>query len=119
MSLEYFISEKDGLSVVTLSGTVGKESGTLLKNCVDEIDQKGTRYVIVHADRLDDIVPEALRIFAVFQKLLRERDRTLRIVGLKNDLRKFLLQQGILYESELRQDLREALQEVKNALRAG
>lgn len=119
MSLEYFISDKDGLSVVTLSGTVGKESGTLLKTCVDELEQRGARCVILHADRLDDIVPDALRIFAVFQKLLRERDRVLRIVGLKPSLRKFLLQQGVLYESELRQDLREALQEAKSALQAG
>lgn len=113
MALEYFISEKDGLSVVTLSGTVGKESGTLLKSCVDEVESRGGRCVILHADRLDDIVPEALRIFAVYQKLLREKGRLLRIVGLKTELKRFLLQQGVLYESELRGDLREAIQEAR------
>lgn len=119
MSLDYFLSEKEGLVVISLKGEFRESSGALLLKCLQDALGKLPKGIVIHIAGVATMPREALRDFGRFLRDIRVNGTPFRI-SLKNErIRQDLVQAGIIDRSEAKDSLEEAAKQVWLRIKAG
>jgi anti-anti-sigma regulatory factor len=110
--MEYFISKKDFLAVVSLKGNFTSSSIANLSKCAEEASD--SRAVIITLDsNLYDMDPNGLRVAAQFFRAFRIRQTFLRFVGASSLMRKFLVDNGLAETMEFAESLPQAVSSLR------
>lgn len=118
MSLEYFLSEKEGLVVIAFKGSFGQDSGPELLRCLQACLAKLPRGIVIHMAELGPVPREKMRDFGSFLRDLRVNGTPFRLSGLEQRARTELVQAGLADRSEVKGTLEEAAKEVWQRVRA-
>ncbi len=116
--LNYFISEKSRIVVVSFVGPLVRDSALVLQECQAQILERNPSLVILYfrdvPDRVDQTVFPAI---ARIQKAIRDKNIQLKLCSLHPHLRTTFNDFGIIRPNELADNLAQALEGVA-ALRA-
>ncbi len=113
--LEYFISEKGPFLVVSLNGTIAKNTTPVLDECREKITQANTKKVILSLHDVSRIDLNGLPALAQLQQAVRSKPATLRLCFIKKDVAQTLFDKAIVRKDEVTMDLKEALESLKDA----
>jgi anti-anti-sigma factor len=111
--LQFFVSEKNSVLVVSIAGRLHKKSEAVLEECKAEIVNRRPRFVILYLRELADRVDiNALPALVRLQKAVRDLPAELKICGVHPEFKKLLEQKGLLRLGELARNLEEALKAI-------
>jgi anti-anti-sigma regulatory factor len=115
--LTYFLSEKEVASqkavilLISLAGPISRSTADVLDKLIEDVEKRSPGWVVLN---LRDVGQTIERIqypaFAKLQKTIREKGAELKICNIHPDLRKTLVDAGLLRVKELANNLPEALQ---------
>jgi anti-anti-sigma factor len=109
--LQYFLSEKKGIAVVSFAGKLSRENEPVLQQCAAELIEKRPKFVILYLRDLGSRMDiAALPAFARLQKAVRELPAEMKVCSPHPELRALLEEKGLLRPNELCNNLVEALQ---------
>jgi anti-anti-sigma regulatory factor len=115
--LSYFISEthdfaKDySVAVVTLVGSLSKETSPILLDCHEQLSRLKCKWIILNfRDTQQGIDSHALATLKSLQQTIREKPIILKFSGVHPDMRQVFLSEKIVIEEDLFNNLAEALQ---------
>ena len=119
MGLDYFLSEKEGLVVISLKGDFGVASGALLLRCLQESLSKKPRGIVIHFAEVRSLPRDAFRDFGRFLRDIRVNGTPMKLALAEPRLRLELVQAGLADRAEVRESLEEAARQVWERIRAG
>ncbi len=97
------------VSILTISEDIAKEDGPLLAACAKELAEKKSTLTIINFKEVNNIEAVVLRELTVLQHAIRKSESDLKIVGLKPAVKSYLIEKGIIRQSEIKASLDEAL----------
>lgn len=117
MSLQYSISHRNHIAVVSLMGELTLPNLGTLDECREKLELLPIRHLVLNMTEIHKIAHESLRPFILIQAMARKANLVVRICGLRSELVQFLLNHGAIRKDELRADLMEGLKslEIKSA----
>lgn len=112
--LQYFLVSKNGISVISFVGALGRVGTQVLDACLKELRHGNPKFVILNlrdlGNRVDvGVIPEIAR----FQKSIREMPSELRLCSIHPALIRALDENGVLRKTEVANNLYEALQGIQ------
>lgn len=108
--LHFFISKKNPLLVVAISGSLSQDSLSEFEKCrLEMISDPDIRFVAIDLSNLGNITLDAIPSFVQFQKGLRDQKIEFRISGLSDDLRVKLQRMGVIRFPEISKSLKDSL----------
>ena len=111
MKLDYFLSGKMGLVVITLKGELDDEAGPLIEKCLTDLDANSPTGVVAHF--AEATIPEpGFRTFSFLLRSLKSRCKQVRISALNSETMAALKKAGLLSSSEAHETLLDALKEI-------
>lgn len=111
MKLDYFLSGKMGLVVVTLKGELDDQAGPVLKKCLEDLDANVPTGVVAHL--AEATMPEGgFREFSLFLRGLKAKYKEVKISSLNIETKAALQKAGLLSTGETRETLVEAIKDV-------
>lgn len=108
MEFEYKLVSKNGLTIVTFKGRMGKDARDQLKKCHDEVMKTESGIVIFLFKDVPTVDMAIYREITLLQQENR-KNRQVFVVGLNRSLKQVLLDKAIIRFSELRESLEETL----------
>jgi len=117
MSLEYFLSESNQLTVISLNGEIDDSVSSVLERCSGETLKLAPRAVVFQMGRVSEVARSGLRPLSQFLKQLKDRGATLRFSGLDAKAKELLLSQGILSTGEIKESPADAIKEAAEIVR--
>lgn len=115
--LSYFISETHvfaqnySVAVVTLVGSLSKETAAVLLDCHEQLSRLKAKWIILNfRDIVQGIDSSAIETLKELQRSIREKPTILKFSGLHPEMRQILLNEKIVVEEDLFNNLAEALQ---------
>lgn len=116
MDFEYFISEKNGFLVASLIGTIGAHVEEKLRELQESLAHRPeAKKVAINFRDVSSISKECIPLIAMMQKTVRDKNASLRVCGLKPELKEQLDKAGILRPNEISDNLQTALQSFMSA----
>ncbi len=111
--LEYFVSEKNDYLVVSLLGTLAKNTMVTLEKVQMEISKSSARQVVLNLHDLTRVEVGGIPGIVRLQKLIRDRPNShLRLCFLRPDIYKSLAEAGAVRPAEMADNLLEALKDL-------
>jgi anti-anti-sigma regulatory factor len=108
--LQYSISEKNHMLVVTLTGDLSTASLAQLDSCRKEIlGKKEVRCVVLYFQKVEQVTTDVIPFVTQLQRDIRTKPSELRLCGLKSSIRERLLKTGVIRGLEIAEDLKSAL----------
>ena len=111
MKLEYFISEKEKLVVLSFRGNFSDYDPDLLNQCLDEALASSPLGVVLHMGEVDGIPKSAFRPFTFLLRGLKAKG-ILVLVSSKPTDSSALIQAGLLTSAEVRANLPDAVRDL-------
>src|SRR5579885_1175781 len=109
--LQYFLSSKNGIAVISFTGMLSREGESVLAQCLTEITAARPKSVVIVLRDLSPLIEaKALPVLARLQKAIRDLPSELRLCGLHPKLKAILEERGLLRSAEVANNLLEALQ---------
>ena len=108
MDLDYFLSEKEGLVVISLKGEFRTSSGALLLKCLQDTLGRHPRGVVVHIAEVSAFPREARRDLGRFLRDIRVNGTPLKIVSPDQKLGRELVEAGLADRTEMKESLEDA-----------
>ena len=118
MKFQYFLSEKEGLLVVSLKGSLDDHQKPLVEKCLNEAVSKAPAGAILLMEGIADFPADGFRCFSLLLRGLKAKCKVVRVTGLKEKARKTLVDKGLLSASEFRETLADAAKEVAEQIKA-
>ena len=116
LNLQYFLSNKGRILVVTFVGNMDSASIQTIEKCTSEILQmKDIKFVIFYFRDTKKIMMEALTQLTIMQKEVR-KSCELQICSLSPDIREKLSKNGVIRSKELTNNLADALAALKGKI---
>lgn len=116
--LDYFLSEKEGLVVVSLKGEFRTASGALLLRCLQETLARLPRGIVVHLGESGAFPREARRDLGRFLRDIRVNGTPFKLVCSDSKLGQELVESGLADRTELKPTLEEAARQVWARIKA-
>ena len=111
LDFEYFISEKNGFVVASLIGTIGANVEAKLRELQESLAQRQeAKRVAINLRDVSSISKDCIPLLAMMQKTVRDKNASLRVCGLKPEIKEQLEKAGILRPNEISDNLQTALQ---------
>jgi anti-anti-sigma regulatory factor len=108
--LVYFFAEKNSCLIVSLIGKLGRKDVAVLESCISDLEKSKAKWIIINfRDVLPQIDEPMYSELANLQKKARAKPAALKLCSLHPDLRKSLLDRGIIRLEETNNNLTEAL----------
>jgi len=101
MSQDYFISERDGLVVLSLDGVLDRNSEVTFEESFQRISAKNPKCLILNMTTVTDIRQEAFRSFTLISRKAKANGLLFLVSGISDDLRALLLEKGLVDRKEL------------------
>ena len=108
--LDYFISERKGVVVVSFVGRLEPRSLPVLTQIMDELNHRDARMIIFNCHDLSEIDHRAMRPLSELQRLVREKPAALRFCFLSPAVRSLLLQASAVQEAEITDNILQAVE---------
>jgi len=115
--LTYFLSEKEVASqqavilLISLAGPINRATASVFEKLIEEVEKKSPGWVVINMrDVGTSIERTQFPNFAKLQKIIRDKPAELKIYSVHPDLKKILIDAGILRAKEISNNLPEALQ---------
>jgi anti-anti-sigma regulatory factor len=110
MGLDFFISHKGDLAVISLKGDFNEIStGETLQKCLSQTLEESPRGIILHLAEVSSIPRDAHRHFALFMRGIKSDGASIKISSPGQAIRYELVKAGILSETEIKSSLQEAI----------
>jgi len=110
MSLQFFISHRNDVAVVSFAGEMGLQSLDALDDCRQKIEALPIRHLVINLTEVEKIGSEAIRLLTLIQNNARKTCLDVRVCGLREEILRFLLKNNVIRKNELRGTLVECLQ---------
>lgn len=114
--MDFKIITKSQITIITVTGDMGKESREGLLKCAKETLETDSKAVLIYFKGLNQFDPSLLREFTLFQHELRKKNVRIKIVGLSLPMKVHLSDKGVLRSNEVHNDLNEALKQLSKAI---
>lgn len=118
MAFQYFLSEKEGLLVISLKGSLDGTTNSLVEKCLNDAISKTPAGIVLHLAEVSDFPRDGFRDLALLLRGLKAKCKLFRVTGLEAKSQKFLIEQGLISASETRVTLAEAAKEVAQQIKA-
>lgn len=106
VDLVYFLAEKN----LCLIGRLGRKSGGVLESCIKDLEKSKAKWIIINFKDVAPLIDEPMYAeLANLQKKVRTKPAALKICSLHPDLRKSLVDRGVIRLEETNNNLTEAL----------
>ncbi len=113
LNLQYFLSSKGPILVVTFVGEMNDASIKTLEKCNAElIAIKDVKFVILYFRDTKRISMDAIPVLATMQKEIR-KTHSLQICSMAPDMREKLKKQGVIRDAEMTNNLADAIAALK------
>lgn len=109
MEFESKIFEKNGLLVITLKGAITRECKENLQQCLDEALKFEQKVVVLILKELTGVDKIMSRDITLFQQQLRNKNKSLFLVGLKPQLKFDLDSRGLIRNVEVKNTAEEII----------
>lgn len=110
--MKHKLINQKNVSILTISEDILKEDAPLLIACTKELAETKSTLTIINFKEVNNIDHIVLRELTLMQHEIRKAESILKIVGLKPLIKNFLLEKGIIRQSEVKSTLDEALRYV-------
>lgn len=107
--MKHKLINQKNVSILTISEDIVKEDGPALEACARELSEKKSILTIINFKEVNSIEAVVLRELTVLQHEIRKSESVLKIVGLKPAVKNYLIEKGIIRQSEIKATLDEAL----------
>lgn len=111
MPLKYFVSAREGVAVVALSGTFHHDAPKVLLDCLRDTLASFPKIVVLHMAEVTAFPKEALRDIAVFLRDIRTNGTMLRVSSPPGDIKLELVRAGLVSDSQMNETLADAVKE--------
>lgn len=118
MALQYFLSEKEGLLVISLKGSLDGTQTSQVELCLNDAISKTPAGVVLHMAGVSDFPKDGFRDFSTLLRGIKEKCKAVRVTGLEVEFQKLLIDQGLLSNSEIRETLADAAKELAEQIKA-
>ena len=108
----YSLSEKGAFLIITLSGTLAKQSIGVLEKCMAEITKSTATKIVVDCGNLTEIDVHGVAPFIRLQKTCRDKGE-FRLCSIRLSLKIFLDEKGAVRGDEICPTLKEAILALK------
>lgn len=112
--LEYFISEKNGIVVVSLLGILTVETVTSLEKVFEEVQSRHPRLAIINCHDLLDMDARSINAVANLNECIRSIPATVSYCFVHPTVRKLLLDAGTLQEDDIKSNFIEAVDAISD-----
>ncbi len=109
MALEYFVSHRNNIAVLSLAGELNVQGLEKFEECRRQLETIPIRYLVINFAEISEVTDEALRPLTTLQSMVRKLDVEIRLCGLRQEIVEFLMTRGAIRQNEIRIDLLEAL----------
>lgn len=110
--LAYFINRKLTVTVITFTGAISEGCETTFEEITKEITAESSKYIILNLKGVTSIESNMKSNFVIFQKYIRDMQANLILCDLYPELKKRVIDLGIVRQGEVQKDLVAALQYV-------
>lgn len=110
---DYMFGNKEDLLIVLLQGKIAAKDLPVVEQCESEILEKTEHVILFFFRDVASILPAAFPTLARMQKAIRDKGKVVGICSLKPEIKTALLQAGIIRESEVFNNIPEAVKKIK------
>jgi anti-anti-sigma regulatory factor len=108
--LVYFLAEKNLCLIVSLIGRLGRKNVDVLESCIKDIEKSKAKWIIINFRDVAPLIDEPMYAeLASLQKKVRAKPAALKLCSIHPDLRKSLIDRGVIRLDETNDNLTEAL----------
>jgi anti-anti-sigma regulatory factor len=116
-AFQYFVSEKNGIFVVTFVGDMIYTAATPLDTLRAEIEtRKDLKLIVLYFRDVNNVASDVMPQLTLLQKSAR-KSSVLRICSLKPVIKEKLVRSGVVRGAELADNLQAALSSIKGTLK--
>lgn len=115
--LTYFLSEKEvvaqktNILLISLAGPINRTTAPVFEKLIEEVEKKSPGWVVLNLRDIGTTIERTqYPAFAKLQKTIRDKAAELRICSVHPELKKLLVDAGLIRTKELANNLPEALQ---------
>lgn len=107
--MKHKLINQKNVSILTISEDISKVDAPLIEECIKELSGIKSTLTIINFKEVNSIDNIVLRELTVLQHEIRKSESVLKIVGLKPAVKNYLIEKGIVRQSEIKSSLDEAL----------
>lgn len=112
--LEYFVSEKNGVVVVSFLGIITQETVEIINEVLEEVQGRSPKLLIVNCHDLLDMDEKCVTALAQFNEFVRGMPSALSYCFVHPTVRKLLVAAGTIAEEDIKNNFIEALDCMKD-----